>query len=329
MKPFLSLLKNEPCKISYMLKITFLVLLIIVTFPAFGADTTTREANKLRQQLAADACNCIDSIQTNSKSKEEINAAVRACIDRQVAVYQLGLKLLKTDTSNSDSVKIDSNSDSDEYRSGYFELERSLMNTCKVLQQKISIVDNIKDFSISENVRALEYYAEGQKQTERGNYTQATISYQKAVKTDPLFAFAWDNLGICYQHLGRYSEAIQTYQRSLCIDSTGLLPLQNMAFVYRIQKNYRAATDTYLQMAKLSPDNPEAYYGLAVVQYNAEEYESGLINACRAYKLYLNSHSPYRVDAENLISQFYDEMSANNQSDDFRRIMKEHNMQTQ
>lgn len=311
-----------------MLKITFLLLSLTANFYAAG-DNTNKQEIKLKQELAEEACNCIDSIQTDSRSKKEINAAIKACIDRQTLAFQLGIKLLKTDANKTDSVKMNTNTESGEYKKYYFELERYLLSTCKVLQHKISATDNSQEFSLSKDSKALQYYTDGQKQSERGNYAQAAVSFQKAVKTDPLFAFAWDNLGLCFQHLGRYSEAIETYKHSLSIDSTGLLPLQNIALVYKTQKNYRAATEIYLQMQRITPDNPESYYGLATIQYYQEEYQSGLTNACKAYKLYVNDHSPYRSDAEKLISLFYDEMSANNQTEDFNRIMKENGMETE
>jgi tetratricopeptide (TPR) repeat protein len=62
------------------------------------------------------------------------------------------------------------------------------------------------------------------------------------VKIDPNFAYAYDNMGICYRRLEEYDKAIEAYEKSLKIDPYGTMPLQNLGIVYqrkRIRQSHR------------------------------------------------------------------------------------------
>lgn len=67
----------------------------------------------------------------------------------------------------------------------------------------------------SDNKKALEYYSEGLKAVKANNWKLAAESFEKAVKEDPKFYYAWDNLGVNLRRLERYDEAIEAYQNSL------------------------------------------------------------------------------------------------------------------
>ena len=46
----------------------------------------------------------------------------------------------------------------------------------------------------------------------------AVLHWQKAVKIDPTYAAAWNNLGIGYEQLGRFKEAREAYEQALKLD---------------------------------------------------------------------------------------------------------------
>ena len=51
-----------------------------------------------------------------------------------------------------------------------------------------------------------------------GLWRDAVTHWQKAIKIDPTYAAAWNNLGIGYEQLGRFKEAREAYEMALKLD---------------------------------------------------------------------------------------------------------------
>ena len=54
--------------------------------------------------------------------------------------------------------------------------------------------------------RAAQYINEGNDFARRDQYSEAIISYEKAIALNPVDAVAWNNRGVSLDNLGRYSE---------------------------------------------------------------------------------------------------------------------------
>ena len=159
------------------------------------------------------------------------------------------------------------------------------------------------------------------------NYEKAKDLFEKAVKEDPEFAFAWDNLGLSYRRLNNFDKAMDSYEKSLEIDPKGMMPLQNIAVVYEYKKKYKKAITAYEKLAELDKNNPEVYYGIGNIYTTyIKNYETGLENMCKAYNLYIEQKSPYRTDAEKIISIIYAEMKKQGNEDKFNQILKANNI---
>lgn len=298
-------------------------------------DKIKIDEEKLLKEFSDNACKCIDSITVANKSREEITDDISFCIDKQTTAYQMGSKLLnslndKPLENKNITIEIASNEDSDEYRKYFFEIERELMTNCKAIKSKV-VSDNGKvEKSVSENKYAIKEYNLGQKDFENKNYKKALIHFNKAVQIDDEFIFAWDNIGICNRYLGNYDEAIKAYEKSIEINPNGLFPLQNLAIVYAYKKEFDKAILTYEKMALIDSKNPEVFYGIGQVCYQyTKEYEKSLQNMCKAYNLYVEQKSPYRTDAENIISLLLVEFKKNKNEKKFYEILKENNLNPQ
>lgn len=281
------------------------------------------------------ACKCIDTIQAEGVLKEDIAKRIHDCIEVQVGSYMLGAKLMdknflgKQIKKGKTEIKMDIVLDpsSVEFKQHYYDLERYMMDSCQSLKDKIRTNEKTNRNSFSSNQEAKDWYAKGLDESANGNINAAIESYVKALKIDSNFAFAWDNLGICYRQKEEYDSAIYAYKKSLQIDPRGLTPLQNMAVAYLFKKEYEKAISTYQHIAKLEPNNPEIYYGIGNV-YAAylQNYEEGLKNMCKAYNLYIQLQSPYRTDAEKIINQIYAVMKKEGNEKKFKAILEEHNI---
>ena len=62
---------------------------------------------------------------------------------------------------------------------------------------------------------------------QNGLWKEATYHWDKAVKADPTYAAAWNNLAIGYEQEGRFEEAQKAYERALELDPKNLYIRQN------------------------------------------------------------------------------------------------------
>lgn len=327
------------------MKFLISLLLTVITFSfGFAQETSDKESNvkidqqKLLSEISENACKCIDSIQTNNKSKDSISSEIHNCIDKHVGAYQMGAKLasikdLEKKASTADegkkqiNISINVNPNSSEYKNYYYEMERYLVNNCSSIKEKIATNDKIGEKSVSNNSEAIKYYNLGLDESKKENYEKAIDFYKKALVFDPEFAFAYDNIGISYRKLNKFDEAIEAYQKSLKIDPNGTMPLQNIAVAYMYKKDYKKAVKAYEKLAVLDDKNPEVYYGIGQIytQY-LFDYEKALDNLCQAYNLYVEQKSPYRTDAETLIQMVYSEMKKQGKENIFHSILEKHHI---
>lgn len=293
-------------------------------------------SEKLFEELADNACLCVDSIDTFDKHKEEVNQEINTCIDEATVAYQMGSKLmdigdLEDLEGNSDTIEvnIDINIDknSEEYKKYYYELERYMMDSCSSLKDKVNNYEKLSEHSLSENEKAIDYYTKGLDEMQEENYEEAVDYFQKAVNEDPQFAFAWDNLGLSYRKLDEFDEAIEAYETSLEIDPYGKMPLQNIAVAYQYKEEYKKAIKAYKRLGEIDKENPEIYYGMGhVYVVNLQDYEKGLDNMCKAYNIYVEQKSPYRADAEKMINHIYSEMKKQGNEEKFNEILEDNNI---
>jgi len=312
-----------------------------------SGQLTGLDSKTFLRSSSEEACKCVDSISRRNKSQADISKEISSCIDKQVVVYQMADKLLNTlDISkeiekamNGDTLKkkdkkpksteisITTDQDSKDYKKYYYELERYMMDSCSALKVAIYSVEKQNENSVSGNSKAIDLYNLGQKDMEHKDFQQAVMHFEAALKIDPLFAFAWDNLGIAYRYLDNYDKAIEAYSSSLKVDPNGITPLQNIAVAYEYKKQYDKAINAYERLAKLDKNNPEVYYGIGrIYVVYLEDYENGLQNLCKAYNIYTDQKSPYRTDAEAMISMAYGAMKKQGKEKRFNEILKENHI---
>jgi len=295
-------------------------------FNQLGFDST-----RFLNQFAPRACSCIDSVDAAEKEKKKKIESFSKCIDEQVGPYQLAQQLLGSmggsDKNKVINISYDKNSDT--YKSYYFQIERWLMDSCATLKQAISTNDVEREKSFSDNPDAMTAYNAGVGLLKKDKYAECIPFFEKAVSIDPEFAFAWDNLGICYRRTNQLDKAEKAYKASLKVDPAGKTPLQNLAVVYQLQKRDDEAIATYKEIVKYYPDDPEIYYGIGMVYYNnKKDWENALDNMCKAYNIYVAQKSPYRSDAEQVIQMIHAQMKKENKEDLFNKILKDNNIRS-
>jgi tetratricopeptide (TPR) repeat protein len=324
------------------------ILLFLLTFIFFSTEAQKkRKKDKepsleqidkmLSQQLDSDvflanaakrSCLCIDSIDIINKNHKELSTAISVCIDKEATVYQMSSKLFSSmfNSGKNNKIEINQNKESAEYRRYYYDIERWLNDSCSALKKTASSNNKISAFSFSDNGDAINAYNEGIEKLKTDSFKDALPWFEKAVKQDEKFAFAWDNIGVCKRKLGDLDGALEAYTKSLQLDPKGKLPLQNIPVVYEFKKEYDKALEAYKNLSKIYPDDPEAYYGAGRMYELKGDIEKALDNMCKAYTAYVEINSPYRVDAENNINIYYKKMKAAGKEELFYKILKENNL---
>lgn len=295
------------------------------------------DKNKIIQELSEKACACTDSITLLNRDKKDILKDVHGCIDQYTGALQISSllsgaeELSKTapevNGKKQVSLNFDTNKNSKQYTESYHDIERYMMGNCSSLK-KIAAVSETKTDRLSKNPEALEYYAKAIEFSKAENWKEAIKNSEMAVKKDPKFVYAWDNLGINYRRIAEYDKSIDAYKKSLEIDPNGKMPLQNIPMAYIYKKDFQKAIDAYLALDKVYPGDPEVYYGIGQVYFSGiKDDEKALDYICKSYKIYNQQKSPYRTDAEAVINSIYKNMKAAGKTEKFKEILKKNMIQ--
>ena len=324
-------------------KLPFLLLFFFSTSCFAQKDTLSKEqtkdvlskiadqfdSTKFVGEIGREACKCIDSISIRDKDDKEKSADISKCIDEQAGAYQMMVKMNNSLKSGNLNITINVDKESDEYKRYYYKIEEWLSDSCVSMKKAMSSNEKVSEFSVSKDHKALVQYDKGVDALKEDNYKDALPYFEKAVAIDPKFAFAWDNVGICYRHLGNLDRALDAYNRSLALDPRGHTPLQNIPIVYQMKEQYDKAIDAYNKLLDVYPDDPEGYFGAGRMYILKGDLEKGLDKLCKAYNLYVAMNSPYRVDAQTLISGVYKALKDKGKEDTFYKILKDNHITMQ
>ena len=101
----------------------------------------------------------------------------------------------------------------------------------------------------------------------------AKKNYEKAIKLDPHYAEAINNLGTIYYAQKSYRRSISYYKKAIrCSDPTASI-CANMGAAYFARKNYKVASEYYEQALKLDPEVFEHHgtFGTLMQERTVEE----------------------------------------------------------
>lgn len=285
-------------------------------------------------EIIKESCECISKID-QELDKINKNDSIKSCITQSIVSDQskkfLADMLKISDTLkviNNDRIKIVNNK---EYKiivdENYEEIQGKLMLDCPYLKALIAINNEKHKNSVSDKKKAQEFYKEGEKYFNKQQIELALVEFSKAVKKDSKFAFAWDNLGICYRKLNRYNEAINCYQKSLKLDSKGKVPLMNLAVAYNLSKDNKKSIETYKKYIELHPEDPEGFYGVSRIQNFTNDYENALENALKAYEIYKKISSPYAQEALDVMREIIQNLKKENKIKIFNDFAEKHGIE--
>ena len=198
-------------------------------------------------------------------------------------------------------LSIESTSQSENSAEGTYTTQDKIMT---ITDRVKDVLDGYPDASLFDYA-AINYYNKGTNII----YSDANLAaeyYLKAIKIEPKFVQAIDNLGKAYRILEKYSLAEKYYKKSIEIFPNGSTAHQNLAVVYERQKKYKEELEEYKKVIKINSQDPEGYFGLAQSYfYNNNEIDLALKNALKALELYKKNPPNYIGDGYQLVGLIY------------------------
>jgi len=89
--------------------------------------------------------------------------------------------------------------------------------------------------------------------------------YKRAVKLNPYYADAYNNLGLVYLKEKNHDEAQKAFAMTLELEPDFAEAYNNLALVYMEREMYHKALEWFTKASTLMPENAAVYFNLALV----------------------------------------------------------------
>jgi tetratricopeptide (TPR) repeat protein len=122
----------------------------------------------------------------------------------------------------------------------------------------------------------------------------AKRNYGRAIKLDPKYAEAINNLGTVYYAEKSYKKAITYYKRSLKYSASAASVYANLGAAYFARKDYKHASESYEEALKLDPDVFEHHGGFGTLMQERTVSELATFHLYLA-KTYAKNHANERA----------------------------------
>jgi len=109
-----------------------------------------------------------------------------------------------------------------------------------------------------------------------GHHAEATDWYSKALKLNPGFGPAYNNLALNYVSQGEFEKALPLLRKVTQLDPRNEQAFYNLGLVNLQLKNYREAARALLEAHNLKPNEHDPLFRLAYADFNGGQQEEGI-----------------------------------------------------
>ncbi|KAF2335468.1 tetratricopeptide repeat protein [Flavobacterium daemonense] len=286
------------------MKKNFLLFLTFVSVSVINAQT-------IEEKIAEKACECL---QKSSKITEDV---FRDCLTKPMS------ELILTDK---DPKVRESINTVEGIKTMILKIQGVVSKKCPDLVPELMANKEDVFYSESKNKNAQNSYVIAKDFMQKSDYKTAIESFQLALKEDPNFVLALDDMAVSYRQLKDYDNAIKYYKKSLEIYPEGNFALMNIGVVYTLKSDFKTAISYYEKLIQYHPDNAEGYFGVGKNCIMLNEDEKALDNIFIAHIIYTNEKSEYVKDSEQLLGALYQKMKSENKEDVFKKIAAKNNV---
>ena len=145
-------------------------------------------------------------------------------------------------------------------------------------KQNVAPVVSLRDYMIPETAR--KEFDRARKEIKREDCAKAIPHLENGLRLAGQ-ASALNDLGNCYRKLGDFGNAETSFKRAMELSDSAYIAL-NLTEVYRAQKRFKEAEAVLDLAIRRTPENGDAYFGLAFTYFNEgrlEEAEAAAIQA--------------------------------------------------
>jgi tetratricopeptide (TPR) repeat protein len=280
-------------------------ILFILIFISLGISS---KGQTVIEKIALNACECIDNA-TVSKADSCLTSSMA-----KVVVANRGseeTKFIGTVERMQQAIK-------DAYQ--------MVQDNCESFRTQVINIKKANFYKDSDIKEANNYYEKGNQKLENRDFKAAIKEYKKALKIDPNFIFALDNIAVCYRNMESFDKALEYYKKSLAIFPESNFALQNIAVIYGFKGDSKSVIEYYNTLINLYPNDPEGYFGLSKVSLINGDLELATETALIAYAIYNNKKSVHLTDGEKLLRLIYSKLKESGQTDLFHQKAKELNI---
>jgi len=115
---------------------------------------------------------------------------------------------------------------------------------------------------------------------QRGDILMARKMYREAIdvyREGPLDSWIiWNKLGIAYHQMTQIDEARKYYERAIKLNPKYAEAINNLGTVHYAKKNYRRAVSQYVKALKLTPNSASVYSNLGTAQFARKKYKEAM-----------------------------------------------------
>jgi tetratricopeptide (TPR) repeat protein len=123
---------------------------------------------------------------------------------------------------------------------------------------------------------ALKEFRRAEQENSSGNHSGAIEHLKKALRAEPKFYEAWNNLGLQYQAIQAWGQAIEAFRQAIATGSSSTKPFINLGSLYLALKQLDPALESFKQASKLDPDSAIIHKALGKIYALKQDFKSAL-----------------------------------------------------
>jgi tetratricopeptide (TPR) repeat protein len=136
----------------------------------------------------------------------------------------------------------------------------------------------------------------------QGNWDQAIIDYDEAIRVEPNYPLIYNNRGLANYNKGVYDQAIADFNEAIRLNPNYADAYRNRGRAYYAKGGYDQAMADFDKALSLNPDDAPAYNGRAYVYLAKKDYIKALADASKAVGLLTREAVYHTTRGEILIS---------------------------
>ena len=181
------------------------------------------------------------------------------------------------------------------------ESEEELKENIEKLDERIKRAESERQKL--DQMTAWDYYRQGNRYNDLGEYENAILRYEKAINLKPDYAEAYYNRGVTYGKLGESEKAIADYSKAIELKPDLVEAYNNRGIAYDDLGESKKAIADYSKAIELKPDYAYAYNNRGVTYRKLGESEKAIADYSKAIEL-----KPDYAEAYNNRGVAYDDL---------------------